>query len=456
MLRNGTALASLLALTLSFAVSSPAAAQNNVMVIFDASGSMKRSAGNESRLLAAKRTVSETLASMPAGVRTGLLVYGHRRAKDCSDMEVVSPIGADEARTQARMVEGFEAIGETPIAGALDRAGQAMKAFGGQSNSIVLVTDGIEECRGDPCAAADRLAGLGIGVKVHVVGFALKPGESNSLQCVVDKTGGRYFDAGDANALKRTLAEVREIVVAQAPPAPQPVVAAPPPPPAPKVSVYFEDDFDGSKLGELWDVSNRKEANFGVEKGNLLTLVAGESGFRQGGSPNRFLLKKELPNGDWDLTLDLRGEYNSGRDGAWLGVYKDDKNFIGAYLWANVAYCSEFVVSVIKRSDGEETLYNKRIAGSTTCGFGKEDVPAVLKKFAEKGGKLVLSKRGREYTARVAMNAGVVQPDPLEVGTDALSVLRLSGDPAFMVGQHEARKGETLLYADKLQILAYE
>ena len=180
------------------------------------------------------------------------------------------------------------------------------------------------------------------------------------------------------------------------------------------------------------------------------------SGFRQAGSPNRFLLKKELPNGDWDLTLDLRGEYNSGRDGTWLGVYKDEKNFIGAYLWANVAHCSEFVVSVIKRTDGEEALYNKRIAGSTTCGFGKEDVPAVLKKFAEKGGKLVLSKRGREYTASAAINAGVVQVNPVEFRTDALSVLRLSGDPAFMVGQHEARKGETLLYADKLQILAYE
>lgn len=444
----------ILAAALVLAVAAPAAAQNNVMVIFDASGSMKRSAGNESRIVAAKRTVSETLASMPSGVRSGLLVYGHRRAKDCTDMEVVSPIGADEPRTQARMVEGLEAIGETPIAAALDRAGQAMKAFKGQNNSIVLVTDGIEECRGDPCAAAERLKELGIGVKVHVVGFALKPGESNALQCVVEKTGGTYFDAADGAALRKTLAQVREIV-AQAKPVKAPDVPAPLPP-APKFSVFFEDEFDGGKLGELWDVANRKEANFAVEKGNVLALVSGESGFRQGGSPNRFLLKKELPNGDWDLTLDLRGEYNSGRDGAWLGVFKDDKNFIGAYLWASVAFCSEFVVSVIKRSEGEETLYNKRIAGSAACGFGKEDVPAVLKKFAEKGGKLVLSKRGREYTASAAMNAGVVQANPVEVKTDALSVLRLSGDPAFMVGQHEARKGETLLYADKLQILAYE
>jgi hypothetical protein len=184
--------------------------------------------------------------------------------------------------------------------------------------------------------------------------------------------------------------------------------------------------------------------------------VSGAAGFRHPTSPNRFQLKKELPNGDWDIVLDLRAEYNAGKDGAWLGVYKDEKNFIGAYLWANTAYCSEFVISIVKRSDGEESLFNKRVAGSTTCGFGKEDVPAVLKKFAEKGGKLVLSKRGRQYTASAIMNAGILSDQPVEVTTDALSVLRLSGDPALMVAQHEARKGETLLYADKFSILTYE
>src|SRR5262245_10016929 len=84
-----------------------ASAQANVMFIFDASGSMKRSAGTESRIVAAKRAFSETLGAMPANVRTGLIAYGHRRAKDCGDIEVVSPIGADDARAQARMVEGF-------------------------------------------------------------------------------------------------------------------------------------------------------------------------------------------------------------------------------------------------------------------------------------------------------------------------------------------------------------
>ena len=140
----------------------PACAQSpstNVMFIFDASGSMKRAAGNESRMSVAKRTFGETLAAMPKEVQTGLLVFGHRRRNDCSDIEVVSPIGADSAASQSQMVSGFEAVGETPIAAAITRAGQALRAFKGQQNSIVLVTDEIEECRGDPCAAACRPQG---------------------------------------------------------------------------------------------------------------------------------------------------------------------------------------------------------------------------------------------------------------------------------------------------------
>ncbi len=255
----------------------------------------------------------------------------------------------------------------------------------------MLVTDGIEECRGDPCAAADRLSALGIGVKVHVVGFALQPGESSSLQCVVDKTGGRYFDARDADALKRTFAEVRQIVIAQTPSVPPPTL-----PSAPKAKVYFEDPFDGTKLGELWDVANKKEANFGVEKGELLTMVTGEAGFRHAPSSNRFQLKKELPGGAIrDLVLDMRAEFSTGRERrlAWrlLGTTRISLARISGPV---LGYCSEFVVSIIKRTDGEESLFNKRIAGSRPAASARRTYRP-LSKFAEKGGKLVLSKRGR-------------------------------------------------------------
>ncbi len=211
-------------LTVAAIGTNAAHAQTNVLFVFDASGSMNRDAGGESRIIAAKRAISETLRSMPPSARLGLMVYGHRRSRDCSDIELVSPIASEDAAALSRYVNALIPRGETPIAQALVSAGKSFAAFKGQSNRIVLVTDGIEECRGDPCAAAQTLAGLGVDLKVDVVGFTLNDAQRRLIQCVPDITGGRYYDAKDANGLTRAMAEVRQQAV-QAP------VQAPPPAP---------------------------------------------------------------------------------------------------------------------------------------------------------------------------------------------------------------------------------
>src|SRR4051812_30287019 len=74
-----------------------AEAQTNVMFIFDASGSMVAKAGTDTRIGAAKKAMEGTLRDMPKDTRLGLMIYGHRRANDCSDIELISPIGADDA-----------------------------------------------------------------------------------------------------------------------------------------------------------------------------------------------------------------------------------------------------------------------------------------------------------------------------------------------------------------------
>jgi Ca-activated chloride channel homolog len=435
------------ALALALAAASPASAETNVMVIFDASGSMKRDAGGETRIAAAKRAVGDALSAMPRSARLGLMAYGHRRTRDCSDVELVAPIASEDAPALARYVGALDARGETPIADALRRAGRSFAAFKGQRNEIVLVTDGIEECGGDPCAAADELAGMGVDLKVNVVGFTLDERQRQLLQCVTDKTGGRYFDARDTRGLQSALREV-QAVVAQAP------APASPPPAPPHPKVVFADDFDGTALGEHWQVANEKPDGYVVENGELLASVTGEGGFRKGMTPNRFQLSQPLPAGDWDMVLDTKPTFATGRDSAWLGVYQDEKNFVAAHLSSSMGHCSELVLSIVKRTNGEESLFNKRVAGSPTCGYGKEDVPAVVKKLGENGAKLVLSKRGRRYTASIELKAGVLSDKPVTMTTDEVSVVRLTGAPAFAVGQFEARKGETLMSVDRFAILS--
>jgi len=180
----------------------------NVMLIVDASGSMKKAVDGEPRMTAAKRVLAETLATMPPEVRLGLLAYGHRKAKDCKDMELVSPIGAEDAGTIAGRIRALNPKGETPIAASLEMAAKSFLAFKGQENSIVLVTDGIEECKGDPCAAASAIKAAGLDLQVNVIGFTLKPEQRKLIECVATETGGTYYDAKNSAALSTALATV--------------------------------------------------------------------------------------------------------------------------------------------------------------------------------------------------------------------------------------------------------
>lgn len=216
-----------LAAALCAFVSSNAFAETNVMFIVDASGSMKKKVGNETRMAAAKSALRQTLGAMPATTRVGLTIYGHRKAKDCGDIELVSPIGSESPGELETRVAALQPRGETPIDGALRHALRSFAAFKGQNNRIVLVTDGIEECRGDPCAAARAVKQAGLDLRVDVVGFTLTAAQRQAVQCVADETGGKYYDAQNAQALSDAMNQVRVAVAAPVEP------PAPPPPPAP-------------------------------------------------------------------------------------------------------------------------------------------------------------------------------------------------------------------------------
>src|SRR5262249_22482604 len=132
----------------------------------------------------------------------------------------------------ADRVDQLKAKGETPIATALLQSLGVFASHKGETNAIVLITDGREECNGDPCAATQALVAAGVHVKVHVVGFTLSGEDRKAVECITQLSNGRYFDAKDGVALKAALAEVRQ-TVAQATPAAPPPPAAPAAPPKP-------------------------------------------------------------------------------------------------------------------------------------------------------------------------------------------------------------------------------
>jgi hypothetical protein len=176
----------------------------SVLLVLDASGSMRGAAGGQTKMDLAKAAVSRFLATKPAGMEVGLLAYGHRgdntpsgMAVSCAGVELVSPIGGLTAANAPQVLARFEPVGWTPIAAALSEAGVALSRE--TPSRLVLVSDGVETCGGDPAATVRRLRQGGLPVTVDVIGFDVARGDARQLAAVAAAGDGRYYDVRTAD-----------------------------------------------------------------------------------------------------------------------------------------------------------------------------------------------------------------------------------------------------------------
>lgn len=209
-----------------------------VVLVLDASGSMATPLGRESRLDAARRVVLDTLTLFSAKRPAGLVAYGHRRKDDCTDIETLQKIAPVDVPAIRKSLSALRPTGMTPLSAALRHAAGLLSADGGV---VMLVSDGLENCREDPCAVVDALKRANAKLVFHVVGFGMADGEMKRLACIADKGGGRAIETRDATRLEQAL---KTLVETPPPSAAPPVAPEPPaqtmekpvlpPPPTPK------------------------------------------------------------------------------------------------------------------------------------------------------------------------------------------------------------------------------
>ncbi len=209
-------------LTLMLLISSRITAQNQppavhktipttrILFIFDASQSMLGRWQSDTKFNIAKRIISEMLDSIANLKYTefALRVYGHQfqyPPQVCNDTKLEVPFAPGNAGKIKSRLRTINAKGTTPLAFSLEQSAKDFPPCANCRNIVVLITDGMEECSGDPCAVSRMLQKNGIILKPFIIGI----GQDFNLafNCV-----GTYFDATNEKDFRKAL----NIVISQA------------------------------------------------------------------------------------------------------------------------------------------------------------------------------------------------------------------------------------------------
>lgn len=203
------------------AISQQAAAQASpprTQIIFDGSGSMwgKLPGDATAKYVLVREALRQTLPALDRTAEVGLVLYGHRRRGDCSDVEqavTVSPL--DPERLLAPL-ESVNPKGRGPLTLAMVAAADVLPSSEGKT-SLILVHDDYDNCQADPCQIAGELHRVRPKLAVHVVSIGAKPEDVERMACVPRITGGRHFDVREASGVAPAIAEALRLATLEQP-----------------------------------------------------------------------------------------------------------------------------------------------------------------------------------------------------------------------------------------------
>jgi len=196
----------LLSLGLGVSAQAQDTTPKDTILILDASGSMWGQIDGVNKIVIAKDTVETLVRGLPAERRLGMVAYGHRKKGDCSDIETIADVGADR-NTVIKKIRELSPKGKTPLTKSVEHAATELN-YTENAATVILVSDGLENCAADPCALARTLEENGLDFTVHVVGFDVTEEERKGLVCIAEETGGQFLSADNALQLTEALTQV--------------------------------------------------------------------------------------------------------------------------------------------------------------------------------------------------------------------------------------------------------
>ena len=179
-----------------------------ILFLLDASGSMMALWEGQPRWNVAKRMLGKMVDSLNAypNLELGLRVYGHQSPnadKNCEDSRLEVPFAPRNAKAIKDKLTTLKAQGNTPITYSLMASANDFPTDKASRNVLLLVTDGLESCNADPCAASLALQRKHVFLKPFVIGIGAEKDFGKQLECL-----GQYYNAAEVKTFRTVMNDV--------------------------------------------------------------------------------------------------------------------------------------------------------------------------------------------------------------------------------------------------------
>ena len=184
--------------------------KTRILFVLDASGSMKENWQSNPKIETAKIVLNQMLDSIAnvnknlpfsEKIEVGLRVFGHqfpRSEKNCRDTKLEVPFTNFGIGDIRKTLPQLTPQGYTPIAYSLGLSTEDFPRSEDARNMIVLITDGVENCDGDPCEVSNKLQRNGIILRPFIIGLGLNATQKKMFDCV-----GTVYNAEQETSLSQ-------------------------------------------------------------------------------------------------------------------------------------------------------------------------------------------------------------------------------------------------------------
>ncbi len=178
---------------------------DNLFLILDASGSMANSEQGVQKIEVIKKILLKSAEKFRKFKKIGLMVFGHTRAGDCNDVELLLPLKKLDPKLFSKKIKEIHPKGLAPLALALEKAAAILP--GKERNLIIFISDGPDTCLGQPCLKAQKLVEKTFSY-INVIGYKIDKRSKQQLPCIAKAGKGEYFAAENGQQLETVLAKI--------------------------------------------------------------------------------------------------------------------------------------------------------------------------------------------------------------------------------------------------------